>query len=937
MNLSQIHSMDVESMIPVSQDNHFGVETGMDLFVPDAPNEMADLSTEDSSKLQADLQRIVWGPLHSRYLFFIMGLMQLICGMQFALTPYIMNEPPRFPICEDSLGALPELRRLFGGDQLVEGIKTHKINSVQINDDEKKLFEKKVKEDKQLCLPDEPLVDFDCETEYKYYFEGLSVVESFFIPSSVCESNPLKNTNFPRSALFLGFGIGAWLSGIWMDRFGRRKSISFSVFVFLVSGISTAFATDLVSFFIFRFITGFALSGASIGSLILICELTNRRNRRKIFVSYSFFFLCGILITVFLGTYVLQWELLILLVTLPAVFVPFWISCVRFNVESPRFYLAAGDTASALAVYRAIATYNGNGLEEKMANIDELNVKEFVEVLFDDIDEVIPVDDVDVKQVDVQDLENSPQSENFLFDEGRASKHTEGRENWCGLLTSWPMHLWVWNLVLLYSLCQVQYYGITLDTSSMEQAYDVFTETTGVNVDSYLLPEMMRYSAKSDMDDDDFEDEEDEEDELAAAEAAAAQEKAAAASEAELEAWRRLAETVPAKKGFLPTDFEHVLKNSEKLPPPKTDAKLSETFLTTAALSVEGLHEEAPFDDLVPDANQEPVGVSVYDDENRYDEDNWMWMREQAMEKYIAMKNFRISDMENIAAEYMESRNAKLSAMIEPSHPLSAYFSSIRHFSSVYVCSSIAEFLFQMAAVWFCGWNIFGRKSIVTGWLVTSGLVIIFMGALKLPFAVSHMPETFFGTLFVGCGTTARLLTMGAMTVLQLFMIELFPTSVRGGAYGFAVMMGSISTVFAPYVYRVTESVFPGSFIIALGALVIFVSATTLATIPDTLNRPSFDTLLELRLVSENDPTAAGTSCRYCCHDFVHKILCCCNKNSEYHIKYRDMMSQKAMKRTALMMVLEGKKEMRDVINKTKSELKKFSSPRKETPTKRID
>ncbi|MBN4679051.1 MFS transporter, partial [Pandoraea nosoerga] len=65
------------------------------------------------------------------------------------------------------------------------------------------------------------------------------------------------------SATFVGMTIGAWLSGILGDRFGRRFSYQMNLAIFGLASIAAAFAPNMMVLIVLRFIIGIGL-GAEI-------------------------------------------------------------------------------------------------------------------------------------------------------------------------------------------------------------------------------------------------------------------------------------------------------------------------------------------------------------------------------------------------------------------------------------------------------------------------------------------------------------------------------------------------------------------------------------------------------------------------------------------------------------------------------------------------
>lgn len=76
------------------------------------------------------------------------------------------------------------------------------------------------------------------------------------------------------SSALLGCIAGAMISGILSEKYGRKKSLIISAFLFCISAIGTGFSNDLSTFIIFRLLGGIGIGLASTQSPIYIAEVS---------------------------------------------------------------------------------------------------------------------------------------------------------------------------------------------------------------------------------------------------------------------------------------------------------------------------------------------------------------------------------------------------------------------------------------------------------------------------------------------------------------------------------------------------------------------------------------------------------------------------------------------------------------------------------------
>ena len=76
------------------------------------------------------------------------------------------------------------------------------------------------------------------------------------------------------SSALLGCIAGAMISGVLSEKYGRKKSLIISAFLFSISAIGTGFSNDLSTFIIFRLLGGIGIGLASTQSPIYIAEVS---------------------------------------------------------------------------------------------------------------------------------------------------------------------------------------------------------------------------------------------------------------------------------------------------------------------------------------------------------------------------------------------------------------------------------------------------------------------------------------------------------------------------------------------------------------------------------------------------------------------------------------------------------------------------------------
>jgi len=107
----------------------------------------------------------------------------------------------------------------------------------------------------------------------------------FYEPFFGLEGSPALR-GWAMSSALVGCLIGALLSGLWSDKYGRKKMLIIAAFLFAVSALGTGIANDFGWFVIYRIIGGFGIGIASNVSPVYIAEVSPASVRGK-FVSIN--------------------------------------------------------------------------------------------------------------------------------------------------------------------------------------------------------------------------------------------------------------------------------------------------------------------------------------------------------------------------------------------------------------------------------------------------------------------------------------------------------------------------------------------------------------------------------------------------------------------------------------------------------------------------
>ena len=157
------------------------------------------------------------------------------------------------------------------------------------------------------------------------------------------------------SALY-GTVIGAVFGGWPTDRWGRKKTLLWIGVLYFVSAVWSGFATDAWTFSIARFIGGLGVGISTVAAPLYISEISPADRRGRLTGMFQFNIVFGILVA-FLTNWLLgntgehAWRWMMGSEAFPALF--YALACFAIP-ESPRWLLARGRDAEALAILRQI-------------------------------------------------------------------------------------------------------------------------------------------------------------------------------------------------------------------------------------------------------------------------------------------------------------------------------------------------------------------------------------------------------------------------------------------------------------------------------------------------------------------------------------------------------------------------------------------------------
>ncbi len=159
------------------------------------------------------------------------------------------------------------------------------------------------------------------------------------------------------SIALIGTVIGSLLGSGPSDKFGRKNTLYFVAFTYLVSSLGTAVSDNWILFIAFRFLGGLGVGASSVVAPIYISEISPADRRGRLVGLFQFNVVLGILIS-YLSNYLISqlgetsWRLMLGVQALPSLI---FLVLIRYIPESPRWLLVnRGDGANAIEILKII-------------------------------------------------------------------------------------------------------------------------------------------------------------------------------------------------------------------------------------------------------------------------------------------------------------------------------------------------------------------------------------------------------------------------------------------------------------------------------------------------------------------------------------------------------------------------------------------------------
>lgn len=178
------------------------------------------------------------------------------------------------------------------------------------------------------------------------------------------------------SIALIGTIIGALLGSLPSDKLGRKKTLYFIAFLYLLSSLGTAFSTNWYSFLFFRLIGGFGVGASSVTAPIYISEISPAERRGKLVGLFQFNVVFGIVIS-YLSNYLIglsgehSWRLMLGIQAVPSAL---FFLLLRFIPESPRWLIMKkGKVEEAREIFKII---NPDTADKIVAEIESTDKEE---------------------------------------------------------------------------------------------------------------------------------------------------------------------------------------------------------------------------------------------------------------------------------------------------------------------------------------------------------------------------------------------------------------------------------------------------------------------------------------------------------------------------------------------------------------------------------
>lgn len=206
-----------------------------------------------------------------------------------------------------------------------------------------------------------------------------SVISGVIEPLSQHYGLSASQTGWAVSSILFGSIIGCYISGVVADKLGRKKALILTAFIFLISVLGTAYATNFYIFITFRVIGGLAMGLATVVSTIYIAEVAPKDFRGTAITMQTICIVGGQVVVLIINYIIAKsatqewlvdmgWRYMLLSALIPCVL--FLVFCI-FIPETPRWNVLAGREAYAL---KTLATIANGDKQHAQSVVDEIKL-----------------------------------------------------------------------------------------------------------------------------------------------------------------------------------------------------------------------------------------------------------------------------------------------------------------------------------------------------------------------------------------------------------------------------------------------------------------------------------------------------------------------------------------------------------------------------------
>src|SRR6266403_3602094 len=163
------------------------------------------------------------------------------------------------------------------------------------------------------------------------------------------------------SLTFLGMTIGAFVTGFLGDRYGRRFTYQFNLMIFGLASLAAAFAPDMQTLNILRFVMGLGLGAEIVVGYSTLTEFVPPKSRGRWLAFMAFLVVSGLPVTTLLGNLIIPsfgWRPMFVIAGVGALIVWYLRKALP---ESPRWLESQGRSAEAEALMQAIEKETAGG------------------------------------------------------------------------------------------------------------------------------------------------------------------------------------------------------------------------------------------------------------------------------------------------------------------------------------------------------------------------------------------------------------------------------------------------------------------------------------------------------------------------------------------------------------------------------------------------